>query len=227
MMEKYTPILTHIRRMRSIFETLVSDVTDDGPRIDVVEVAKSLYTLRPMSLARKQEDIRPTILVMVDVSGSCAGFTDKSLPVAAAASRLGVPGADVIVVVHSNGYPIAVELNGKSIPIDEHDSLMETHDKETVQFWQDLLRDRMVEVVLHLGDWDAVWLFPHMLKVSHVKRFIWLDNYACNQIDPRVDNSEVKNNDILSTFTGKIVRVVGCSDVDDLFSGIHLAVTRI
>lgn len=173
-----------VARARRALRRLVGDgAMEDGPRRDWPEFAERLLAHRPLAPARREEQGRPAILVMVDVSGSCSGLTNVSIPVAQAAAELGVPGADVIVVAHSNGYPYECKVN-RAAPVDVTACPWYRHaahgdDWPTVLGNYDaLLAKYDLRVVIALGDWDAHYVYAHLAARPCVQRFIWLDNYG-------------------------------------------------
>lgn len=166
---------------RQRLAALVGDSSQDySPRRDYTEFCVRLKTYRNPAPARKEEQGRPVILIMADVSGSCASFSQQSVAVAKAASRLGVPGADVLVLTHSNGYPEELEHNGKAVPeaIATRPSRRYANENEA---WYDALTQRFqIQAVVALGDWDAAEEYLFLAAHPAVERLIWLDNAYCS-----------------------------------------------
>jgi hypothetical protein len=163
-----------VQLCRQRLSLLVGDSNlEHSYRRDYAEFCVRLKTYRNPSSARKEEEGRPAILIMADVSGSCSSFSEQSVAVARAASQLGVPGADVLVLTHSNGIPEELEHNGKIQTIGDVDDL----------FWYEALIQRFnIKVVIALGDWDAVDCYLLIALNPIVERLIWLDRGYASQV---------------------------------------------
>ena len=211
-----------------------------GPRWDWVEFCKRLKTGRSVYPAHKEEEGRPAIMVLADVSGSCSGFSDESVIVAKSVATLGISGADVIVVAHSNGYPGEYQVNSRH---DNHDSIDIPFwpGRDTVIAWyMDILKHYDVQVVVALGDWDAEWLYCQLAESGQVKKFIWLDNWSSTVLPQPVLRRDLfergASNDTVTYespwyFSTEWSRdaqrktryVVGCSDAADFVVGLEIA----
>ena len=150
----------------------------NSPRYDKKKFVKRLLSSQNPSPARKVEEGRPVILLMADVSGSCSSFSDHSLVVIKAASKLGVAGADVIVLTHSNGWVHEVEINSKEMKVSNHFSYGETIEQNS--WYQKLVKQYNIKVVIALGDWDALDQYLILHDCPTVEKFIWLDNAFCS-----------------------------------------------
>lgn len=208
--------------------------SQSGPRWDWGEFSQRLLTHRPLQQARREEEGRPAILVLADVSGSCAGFSDVSLMVAGAVARLGVAGADVVVVSHSNGYPAEWQVNGASPAKVEW-----PWGQEALPWYEENLRRFHIEAVVALGDWDAEWLYHWLAEQPAVHRFVWLDNWSCNVLPPTVrrDLFQKAAKNVAADWNTpwqfsepwsaaarrKSTYVVGCQVADDFITGLKLA----
>lgn len=228
---------TLIKQARKAMARLVEGgETQTGPRYDWKEFSVRLKSYRPVTPSRKEEEGRPAILILADVSGSCSGFADKSLMVVQAVAKAGVGGADIIIVAHSNGNPVEWAANGKrSQPVDVAWG-------ESLQWYNDVLRQFNLEVVIALGDWDAEWLYHHLAELSSVKRFIWLDNWSCSTLQVTVRGDLFKRasrNEEVTWHTpwhfqapwsprakAKSVYVVGCAEAEDFLKGLELGIRR-
>lgn len=156
--------------------------SETGPRWDYTEFCKRLKTARSVYPARKEEEGRPAILVLADVSGSCSGFSDESVAVAKAVATMGVSGTDVIVITHSNGYPTEIQVN-QTAPVDVTD----VRDNEAVAAWyENVLKRYDIQAVVAMGDWDAEWLYRNLAHLPRVTKLVWLDNWSCNNLDQPV-----------------------------------------
>lgn len=229
-----TPGLVRQAR-QALARLLEGGETQSGPRWNWVEFSKRLKTGRSVYPARKEEEGRPTILVLADVSGSCAGFSDVSLMVAQAVARLGVSGSDVIVVSHSNGYPQEWQINtGKP------EEVKVEWGTEALPWYQKALRQYNIEAVVALGDWDAEWLYRWLAEMSSVKKLVWLDNWSSSALPPtlRPDlfRKATKNQSVFwdtpwhfetpwsPRAKSKSTYVVGCSEALDFLRGLKLAI---
>ena len=206
-----------------------------GPRWDWVEFCKRLKSGRSVYPAHKEEEGRPAILVLADVSGSCSGFSDESVIVAKSVATLGMSGADIIVVAHSNGYPEEYQVNKVGIDISPWPG------RDTVIAWYaDILKHYDVQVVVALGDWDAEWLYCQLAESGQVKKFIWLDNWSSTVLPQPVLRRDLfergASNDMVAYespwhFSTEWSReaqqktryVVGCSDAADFVVGLEIA----
>jgi len=172
-----------VQLCRQRLSLLVGDSSlEYSHRRDYAEFCIRLKTYRNPSSARKEEEGRPAILIMADVSGSCSSFSNQSVAVAKAASQLGVPGADVLVITHSNGSLEELEHNGKPVPIGLDVDLF-CHEK--VVSYETLIRRFNISVVIALGDWDAVDCYLLIAANPIVERLIWLDKGYSSQVRDR------------------------------------------
>jgi hypothetical protein len=224
---------------RALARLIEGGESQAGPRWDWVEFSKRLKTARSVYPARKEEEGRPAILVLADVSGSCQGFSDESLIVAQAAASLGVRGADVIVVAHSNGYPQQVKINRDAV--EEVGRMAEGAD---IAWYEDLIKRFDIQAVVALGDWDAEWLYHKLADLPRVRRFVWLDNWSNSVMEPTV-RADLFSKAARSTWDDcswhspwhfesawspqaqrKATYVVGCSHAEDFVKGLELALRR-
>ena len=169
------PLLLRLARKR--LADLVGDAAQDsGPRYNWPEFCVRLRTHRDPRRARREEVGRPVLWVLADVSGSCSPFAWPALQVAKACGRLGVPGADVVVISHSNGYPAGVEVNGRP-----YTTTLPDRYHEILPWFQAVARRYPPEVVVALGDWDAAGVYGELARLPEVQRLLWLDNYGCSR----------------------------------------------
>lgn len=210
---------------RALARLLEGGETESGPRYDWQEFCERLVTFRPLAPARREEEGRPAILVLADVSGSCSSFSGESVIVARAVATLGMPGADVIVVSHSNGFPEEWQVNGGK---PREVGSIGWDDTETALDWYErTLRRYRVEAVVALGDWDAEWLYRHLALQPAVRRFVWLDNWSCTVFGRPVSRpdkfSEWSGGDWPRAARRKATYVVGCAGAPDFVEGLRLA----
>ena len=211
-----------VRKARAALAPLIEGgETLAGPRWDWVEFTERLKTGRPLQPSRRDEEGRPAILVLADVSGSCSGFSNISLIVAQAIARLGIVGADIVVVSHSNGYPQEWQINGG-----KPENICLPWGEEALPWYEANLRRFNVEAVVALGDWDAEWLYRHLAELPRVRRLIWLDNYSANYMPP-TPNQGFFYKRLRSAWSREAMRkttyIVGCKDADDFIGGLKLA----
>jgi len=171
-----------VRRVRAAMAQLVAfgGQGETSPRWDTSELVKRLISRRPLWPARRDEEGRPSILVLPDVSGSCYAIARESLRLARAVALLGVPGAEVLIVSHVNGKPHEIQV-GTSAPIVEV-SVSEEFAALT-GFYQRLIKTYMVEAVVAVGDSDAEDVYRWLSSHPAISRLVWLDNSFCRRLE--------------------------------------------
>jgi hypothetical protein len=178
----HTPDPTLVRQLRQIFARLAQGgETEPSARWDSRRVAlKAAGYLRSWTTHdRRLESGRPAILVLPDVSGSMGQFAREVTALAAAVAELGVPGADVVIVVHSNGYPIEIKTNRGSV------QEVRVDDDEVFMFYERLIRRYEVKLALIAADWDGEWLYRWLASRPNIERLVWLDVYCSSYGEPR------------------------------------------
>jgi len=176
------PPLDEVRRVRAAMAQLIAfgGQGETSPRWDTSELVKRLISRRPLWPARRDEEGRPSILVLPDVSGSCHSIARASLRLARAVALLGVPGAEVLIVSHVNGKPHEIQV-GTSAPIIEV-SVSEEFAAIT-DFYQRLIQAHMVEAVVAVGDSDAEDVYSWLAGHPAISRLVWLDNSFCRRLE--------------------------------------------
>ena len=170
-----------VRRVRAAMAHLIfGGQGETSPRWDTSELVKRLISHRPLWPARRDEEGRPSILVLPDVSGSCYAIARESLRLARAVALLGVPGAEVVIVSHVNGQPREIQV-GTSAPIIEV-SVSEEFAAIT-GFYHRLIKTYMVEAVVAVGDSDAEDVYRWLSSHPAISRLIWLDNSFCRRLE--------------------------------------------
>ena len=175
--------LTAVRKLQQLFTALLhGGESEPSARWDARRVSiKTAGYLRSWTVNdRRHEDGRPAILVLPDVSGSMAAWADEVCLAAVHAAWLGVSGADVVVVAHSNGFPVQMLVN-RSRPVTVN--LSEKED-EVFKFYGNLLRRYQVRAVVIFADWDGEWLYRWLAELPTVERILWFDPYCCRQLLP-------------------------------------------
>jgi hypothetical protein len=214
-----------VRDIRALLESWLStDGAQDeqSPRYDYAELAARLLTRRHPAPARKRELGRPALLVLADVSGSCAGFSHQALLVAQAIGKAGMPGADIIVISHSNGYPLEGEINGRAFPLREQQERVSHvlgQQEAFIPLYLSLIEHYQISHVIDFGDHDAVDLYEMLARHASIQQVFWLDNYACQKIDPKPARPGVAH----PQAQGKIRYIIGCTDAADFVRGLRLA----
>ena len=184
--ENTRPDMRLVRELRRVFAQIMQGgETEPSAHWDAARVAlKTAGYLRPWTTHdRRLESGRPAMLVLADVSYSMNAFAEAVVALASAAAQLGVSGADVVVVVHANGYPLELQVNAQrvhSVPD------MGINDDEVMRFYEQLLRRYAIRAVIAAADWDADWLYRWLAEQPHIERVFWLDVYCCSYGDPRV-----------------------------------------
>jgi hypothetical protein len=136
------------------------------------------YHLRP------SDDLFLRVLTQPRRNGVRAGLISGAPGVgktalAAAVAELGVPGADVVIVVHSNGYPIEFKLNRGAA------QEVRVGDEETLGWYERLIRRYEVKLALVAADWDGEWLYRWLASRPNIERLVWLDVYCSRYGEPR------------------------------------------
>lgn len=207
---------------RAMLASWLADGSDDeqSHRWDYPELAARILTKRTPYPARRQELGRPALLVLADVSGSCAGFSHQSLLLAKAVATLGLPGCDVVLVAHSNGCPTEVTVNSRSEP-----RLLEGIEEDWydaarfVSFYRSLVARFGLTHVIALGDHDAVNVYASLACQPEIQALFWLDNYNCNNQKAALSRPEIP-----SAQARRAIRyVVGCQSATDFLRGILVA----
>jgi hypothetical protein len=173
-----------VRELRRLFSQIMhGGETEPSAHWDAARVAlKTAGYLRSWTTHdRRFESGRPAMLVLPDVSGSMNAFAEEVVALASAAAQLGVSGADVVVVVHANGYPLELQVNAQSVQ-----RVPDMDDDAVLRFYEHLLRRYAVRVVITAADWDGEWLYHWLAKQPHIERVFWLDVYCSSYGDPRV-----------------------------------------
>ena len=178
------PPLDEVRRVRAAMAQLIAfgGQGETSPRWDTSELVKRLISRRPLWPARRDEEGRPSILVLPDVSGSCYAIARESLRLARAVALLGVPGAEVLIVSHVNGQPHEIQVGTSAL---RKVRLVEVSADFAVltSFYQRLIKTYMVEAVVAVGDSDAEDVYSWLAGHPAISRLVWLDNSFCRQLE--------------------------------------------
>jgi hypothetical protein len=173
-----------VRELRRIFAQIMhGGETEPSAHWDAARVAlKTAGYLRSWTPHdRRLESGRPAMLVLPDVSGSMNAFAEEVVTLASAAAQLGVSGADVVVVVHANGFPLELQVNAQQVQ-----RVPRLDDDAVLRFYEHLLRRYSVRAVITAADWDGAWLYHRLAKQPSIERVFWLDVYCSSYGDPRV-----------------------------------------
>jgi hypothetical protein len=221
-----------VREVRAALQRLVGDaVQDDGPRMDVPRSVTRLLACRSDWVVRREEQGRPALLVLVDVSGSCSRFCGDSVRIAAAVAADGLQGADVLVVVHSNGYPEEAAINNESLP---EPPRFVRYGEDTVPilaWYGQHVASRDIRHVVVIGDGDGEWLYRDLAHRATVERVLWLDGYRARVYGaPRasVRDTEERRQFLRaqgwsSAAARKVAYVAGCGDAEQFADALRLA----
>jgi hypothetical protein len=216
-----------INRARRVFAHLVSDYTEgeEGPRWDYRKVSTRIASYQTWRVFdRKKERGRPAIAVLPDISGSMSVFAKQVLEVSKALMALGVPGAEVITVVQSNGHPLELWVNGKK---EEEFDYYDWSD-EAVTWYEKVFRRWNARVVVIAADWDGEWLYWQIAEKFDVKMIYWLDVYLSSKVYPTLVKEFPPEWDVSfvwsATAVKKVKYVYGCRDAVDFVKGLELAI---
>lgn len=221
-----SPKLLKLCRQR--LAALVSDSSQQhSPRRDYTEFCVRLKTYRNPQPARKEEEGRPVILLLADVSGSCASFSEESVKVAKAASKLGIQGTDILVVSHYNGTPHEMEINGEVVDVRsiKAKAVKKTADNgcnwgNSSGWYETLMQHYNITVCIALGDWDGSLEYAYIAQHPQCEKFIWLDNAHCSSRGTVQDRTKFALDHYAKNFTGikipvlrqKLIYRDGCKD---------------
>jgi hypothetical protein len=228
------PLNSLVSKARRVLARLVSEYGDgeEGPRWDYKKISTRIASYQNWRVSdRKKEMGRPAIAVLPDVSGSMGLFAKQVLEFSKILMALGVPGAEVMTVVQSNGFPLELWVNRKRV-----ESTNTTYEytidhfvsEETFVWYEKVFRLWNVKVVVLAADWDGEWLYLEMAKRMDV-RIYWLD------VKGSPDRKLTVVNDFpprWMTYTldwdpqaaSKVVYVCNCNDVVDFVKGLELAI---
>jgi hypothetical protein len=221
-----SPKLLKLCRQR--LAALVGDSSQqNSPRRDYTEFCVRLKTYRNPQPARKEEEGRPVILLLADVSGSCASFSEESVKVAKAASKLGIQGADILVVSHYNGTPHEMEINSEVVDVRsiKAKAVKKTADNgcnwgNSSGWYETLMQRYNITVCIALGDWDGSLEYAYIAQHPQCEKFIWLDNAHCSSRGTVQDRTKFALDHYAKNFTGikipvlrqKLIYRDGCKD---------------
>jgi hypothetical protein len=219
-----------INRARRAFARLVFEYGEgeEGPRWDYRKVSTRIASYQNWRVSdRKKETGRPAIAVLPDVSGSMSSFADQVIELSKALMVLGVPGAEVVVIVQSNGYPVELWVNGKKIENLDDYAWDEYNYKEEVYMWyKNVFRRWNVKAIVIAADWDGEWLYWRIAENENVKIY-WLDVYLSSKVYPTLSR-QVFEKFVRDTWScqakKKVKYVYGCRDVIDFVKGLELAI---
>jgi len=174
-----------IRRARGVFSRLLRGGEGaPGPRWNWERVSlRTAGYLRPWGTRdRKEEEGRPALLVLPDVSGSMSAYADQVLALALAIRAIGgLPGGEIVAVAHSNGYPTEAWFPGRREP----ESVAVDDDIEAVEFYSRLIRRYDVRAIVVAADWDGEWLYRR-LDEDHDVVIYWCDVWSSSKLLPTV-----------------------------------------
>jgi len=224
-----------VREVRAHLQRLVGDaVQDDGPRMDVSRSVSRLLARRSDWVVRREEQGRPALLVLVDVSGSCSRFCRDAVRVAAAVAADGLQGADVLVVVHSNGYPEEAAINNESLPELPRFVRYGEGMAPITAWYADHITSHDIRHVVVLGDGDGEWLYRDLAHRGTVERILWLDGYRARVYGgPRAvareaegQRQRLRDNGWTAAAARKVAYVSGCGNVEQFAEALRLAIQQ-
>lgn len=231
-----SPKLLKLCRQR--LAALVGDSSQQhSPRREYTEFCVRLKTYRNPQPARKEEEGRPVILLLADVSGSCASFSEESVKVAKAASKLGIQDADILVVSHYNGTPYEMEINGEVVDVRsiKAKTVKKTADNgcnwgNSSGWYEALMQRYNITVCIALGDWDGSLEYAYIAQHPQCEKFIWLDNAHCSSRGTVQDRTKFALDHYAKNFTGvkipvlrqKLIYRDGCKDAIAFINNIKV-----
>lgn len=162
------------RELDRLVRACISGGQEETPRIDPWRLVKHLASRRGgLHRCHREEAERPVVLLLADVSGSCSVVAEPTLAacIAVAAGR-----DDVLVVEHSNGWPVAVYGCVARVcpPLPRPNEF-------TMSWWKTVISRCEIAGVVAFGDWDAADVYAELARRS---KLWWLDSFAAS-MSPR------------------------------------------
>lgn len=160
-----------VRQIEKIFRTFTDNAGQEiSPRLSGKRLVRELVSKR-VNLARaRREELQPgTKVLMCDVSGSCSAVCRETLAACAAVAKAD---PQVVVVVHSNGYPEQV-VGQAAAGIAVSKKYGDATGKAA--FWTRLMEQCRVIGTINWGDWDAG---EELKLLAERAPLVWLDSYC-------------------------------------------------
>jgi hypothetical protein len=220
-----------INRARRAFARLVSEFGEgeEGPRWDYRKVSARIASFQNWRVSdRKKEVGRPAIAVLPDVSGSMSRFANQVLELSKSLMALGVPGAEVITVVQSNGYPLELWANSRRIKTFNYYGW--DGSQQVLSWYTEVFRRWNVRVVILAADLDGEWIYSQIAASIDVVDIYWLDVYLSSKVYPTLAKQFPPRwaGGIKWSVTAarKVRYVYGCRDALDFVKGLELAIGK-
>jgi hypothetical protein len=220
-----------VNRGRRVFSKLISDLAEGeaGPRWDYKKVSARIASLQTFKIKdRKNETGRPAIAVLPDVSGSMVSFTWEVLEFAKVLGELGVPGAEVVIIPHSNGWPDDLLVNNRRRKLDAPVRSGGEAQQELKEWYQNIFKRYDVKVVVIAADWDGEWLYHWMAENLQIKIF-WCDVWSSSRFAPTVVDFPprwVGKIDWSRSAVKKVKYAFGCGNVVDFIVALEKMVKQ-
>jgi hypothetical protein len=216
-----------VNKARRVFARLVSfyGEGEEGPCWNYKKVSTRIASYQSWRVSdRKKEVGRPAIAVLPDISGSMSEFSEQVIELSKVLMALGVPGAEVIVIVQSNGYPLELWMNGKKV---ESFDYFQWNEDYVIEWYNDVFTRFNVKVVILAADWDGEWLYFNFAEKMSIKIY-WLDAYLSSKVGPTLVKQFplrwVRNRRWSEIAARKVKYVYGCHDIVDFIKGLELAI---
>jgi hypothetical protein len=144
------------------------------PLWDYPKLVRRVVTKQDYNLAKKEQDGNPTILFIGDMSGSCRNMVVETKRILMAATKMGVRGSDVWLLLSSNGefewfQQGAPELyhNGKQVDAPAKGIF-------------DYIKP---QVIVNVGDEDSLHLMFYLQELGIKTLHVYANNYGNNGYD--------------------------------------------
>jgi hypothetical protein len=156
-----------IRALRRLIAPVVAVHGDESPRIHPRKFVRRLAERSGrINRARRSEMDLPRVVVAADVSGSCSAAAGGTW---SACLHLARKNERILVVEHSNGFPVACySLETGWVRIEEIDGKL--------AWWIWLISRHDIHAIVAFGDWDAEDVYE-MLSRRDINVY-WLDSYS-------------------------------------------------
>lgn len=176
-----------INALRAFVDRECGTHGDTSPRLDGRRLVRELASRRyALGRCLREEQERRRVLVLVDVSGSCSASCGEAL---SACQALACSDSRVLIVTHSNGWPVESIRDGRVIDTGQHDDGRRQW-AEVAEWWSRLIREsNLARRLIVMGDGDGSWVYEHLCSTGH--SLIWLDSYSASRHGAREETWRV------------------------------------
>lgn len=157
------------RALERLLPPAVGQHGDPSPRVAPARLVRELKSRRcRLSAARREEMAPPMVLLLCDLSGSCAAAAEETV---AACVEIARGREDVLLVLNSNGHPGVALCGGTPVATPKG-----WDHAASLRWYTEQIGRSQITGVVAFGDSDAAWLYLHLAALAPVW---WLDSYLC------------------------------------------------